>query len=187
MPKTTITENERLKLIGLLTLAAQHNKAMEDIKDAALAITDERDSDGALETCGHTTDALWNDYSVDMLLRKLGMDVAPNAAPEPPCDRDLLRSLKAIVEYDPDHGPSHSGTRDNYEWRGRAPRVWEAARVAISRAEAQVAKAREIGCANADPFCADGETKRLPGLPRCVCGGTTCLGHTPSFPNSNSG
>jgi hypothetical protein len=97
MPKTTITENERLKLIGLLTLAAQHNKAMEDIKDAALAITDERDSDGALETCGHTTDALWNDYSVDMLLRKLGMDVAPNAAPEPPCDRDLLRSLKAIV------------------------------------------------------------------------------------------
>jgi hypothetical protein len=48
----------------------------------------------------------------------------------------------------------------------------------------QVAKARESGCSNADPLRADGEIKRFPDLPRCVCGGINeqtgqsfCLGH----------
>lgn len=46
---------------------------------------------------------------------------------------DLLDALKHILEYD--DGPIHSGSRDGYEWHGRAPRVWEAARAAISKAE----------------------------------------------------
>lgn len=67
--KTSITPNERLQLIGLLTLAAQHNTRLKDIEKAMQAITTEV-SDG-----GHTMDAMYSDYDVDELLRRLSLVV----------------------------------------------------------------------------------------------------------------
>ena len=70
--KTEISENQRLQLIGLLTLAKMHNDKLKDIEAAALAITGE-DSD-----CGHTCDAVYQSYEADEMLRKLGISVTPN-------------------------------------------------------------------------------------------------------------
>lgn len=67
--KTEISKSEYLQLVGLLTLASQHERAMEDIRTAALQITGETDD------CGHTCDAIWNGYSADELLGKLGIKV----------------------------------------------------------------------------------------------------------------
>lgn len=75
-----ITANERLQLIGLLALAQHHNKALKDIVAAAVAITDERDSDG------HTSDAVYNDNEADELLAWLDISVTspPTANADPP-------------------------------------------------------------------------------------------------------
>ena len=69
--KTKITKNERLQLIGLLTLAAFHMKAVEDIEKAALEITGEEDD------CGHTVDALFDPSrrDADQLLERLNIKV----------------------------------------------------------------------------------------------------------------
>lgn len=68
----TITANQRLQLIGLLTLAEKHSKALEDIKASASEITGE-----ALDACGHTSDAIYDDGSrdADTLLKKLDITV----------------------------------------------------------------------------------------------------------------
>lgn len=67
--KKEITQHERLQLIGLLTLAKHHGKALEDIQDAAKEITGD---DGV---SGHTTDAVWDHCNVDRLLKGLGITV----------------------------------------------------------------------------------------------------------------
>lgn len=77
----TITESDRLKLIGLLALAAHHNRAIEDIRRALYEITAE-------EPDGHTSDTL---YSVGTSFGQ---------GPKDPADAadDLLKLLKITVE-----------------------------------------------------------------------------------------
>lgn len=68
--KTEISKSEYLQLVVLLTLAERHRKMVEDIQAAAMEITGETDD------CGHTCDAVWNDYSADDLLGKLSIKVS---------------------------------------------------------------------------------------------------------------
>lgn len=83
-----ISEGERLMLIGLLTLAKSHNKALRDIETAAYSITREVDREGALvDGMGHTSDALFCDYEVDDLLRRLGLTVQAQGDPAPEQER----------------------------------------------------------------------------------------------------
>jgi hypothetical protein len=67
--KKTVTKSEYLQLVGLLTLAKKHNEWLEDLRVAALAITQEADEHG------HTGDAVYGDYSADMLLDRLNITV----------------------------------------------------------------------------------------------------------------
>lgn len=73
----TITKAQRLQLIGLLTLAAQHMKMLESISASALEITKETEDDGTPSTCGHTNDAIWdeNRRAADDLLGRLKIKV----------------------------------------------------------------------------------------------------------------
>ena len=70
---TEITENEKLQLIGLLVLAQAGNERMKDILKAVMAITGETDN------CGHSSAAVYSDYTAEELLEKLGITVSANA------------------------------------------------------------------------------------------------------------
>jgi hypothetical protein len=69
MEKKTVTKAERLQLVGLLALAKQHNEFLRQILSAAMEITGEEDD------AGHTSDAVYSDYSADALLRNMGITV----------------------------------------------------------------------------------------------------------------
>ncbi|MBW3624083.1 MAG: hypothetical protein KY468_11805 [Armatimonadetes bacterium] len=72
----TISRNEYLQLVGLQTLAANHNRQLREIEKAAYAITGEGDlSEDYLG--GHTSDAMYDtdNISVDDLLRRLEITV----------------------------------------------------------------------------------------------------------------
>lgn len=71
-PKS-ISREDFYKLNGLLALAKNHNAALEAIKRAACEITGE-----SAEDYGHTTDAIYEGYSAEELLRKVGMEIAEN-------------------------------------------------------------------------------------------------------------
>lgn len=73
--KPSITAHERLQLIGLLTLAQRHNKALEDIRAAALFITGEVNDEGQPDDSGHTSDGVYSDYDADVLLGRLDIKV----------------------------------------------------------------------------------------------------------------
>ena len=78
--KTTISYDDYLRLVGLLTLARDHNRTLNDIRRSALAITGEYDDNDATgEYYGHTGDAVYDDNGgrADELLRKLGIAVNP--------------------------------------------------------------------------------------------------------------
>lgn len=60
--KSTITKNEYLQLVGLLTLAKKHNQVLRDISQSAALITGD-------EEHGHTDDAIYCDYPVEDLLK----------------------------------------------------------------------------------------------------------------------
>jgi hypothetical protein len=82
MTKKTISQDDYLRLVGLLTLAEDHRKAIEAIERSACAITGETPS-GAGGT--HTGDTVWGGYhySVDELLRLLDITVEwPSTTPE---------------------------------------------------------------------------------------------------------
>ena len=82
--KPTISGDDYLRLVGLLTLAHDHNRVLNDIRRSAVAITGEYDdSDFGSEVYGHTGDAVYDDNggSADALLRKLGIAVAPAGVP----------------------------------------------------------------------------------------------------------
>lgn len=65
-----MTYDNYLRLIGLLTLAADHRKMMQALERSACAITGD-DVDG-----GHTADAIWGDtHDAASLLRVLGIPV----------------------------------------------------------------------------------------------------------------
>lgn len=76
--RKTITQEHYLQLVGLLALADYHNRALKDITQAALEITDERD-DGEIAMWGHTADAVYGESDVKELLRRLDITVAPRA------------------------------------------------------------------------------------------------------------
>lgn len=67
--KTKITKTEYLQLIGLLTLAQANNEKQKDILKAVMTIT------GEVEDTGHSSDAVYMDYSADELLERLGIKV----------------------------------------------------------------------------------------------------------------
>lgn len=75
----TITRSQYLQLTGLLVLAKRHHDSLKDIEKALYAITQERNHDGTLmnpqQDMGHTSDALWSDYSADELMGKLDLAV----------------------------------------------------------------------------------------------------------------
>lgn len=74
----TISQDDYLRLVGLLTLAADHRKALDDINRSACALTGEAPGH-------HTTDTIWGGYqhSADDLLHLLGITVEqPSTTPE---------------------------------------------------------------------------------------------------------
>lgn len=78
--KTEVSQTDRLKLIGLLTLARHHTIMLEDIERAAREITAELDENGEPLTGlggGHTGDAVYGygEFDADELLRRLDLKV----------------------------------------------------------------------------------------------------------------
>lgn len=70
----TITRSQYLQLVGLLTLAARHNRDLRAIEKAALEITKE-------DELGHTGDAVYGDsHTADSLLERLSITVEDDAA-----------------------------------------------------------------------------------------------------------
>jgi len=70
--------DDYLRLTGLLTLAADHRKALDAIERSACAITGDRPEDS-----GHTSDAVWGgrDSTAAELLRLLGIPVPAQPVP----------------------------------------------------------------------------------------------------------
>lgn len=67
----TISHDDFLRLLGLLTLAADYRKKLVDIERSARAITGDKE-------LGHTGDAVWADvHSARSLLAALGITVEP--------------------------------------------------------------------------------------------------------------
>lgn len=65
----TITEAQRLQLLGLLTLAASHHRMMTGLEKAAREITGEEEG-------GLAGDMIWcGETEVDELLQKCGITV----------------------------------------------------------------------------------------------------------------
>jgi len=83
-PTKTITRSQYLQLLGLKTLADKHRAAMNDILNAMLDITDERDREGKRDDMGHTCDVVWSDEDLDKKLGYMGIEVLPPASrPDP--------------------------------------------------------------------------------------------------------
>ncbi len=74
--KQTITEGEKLQLIGLRVLSVALYEQIELIKKQAQKITGEVDNDGIPEEFGHTSDYLGEGRELDDMLRILGLSVA---------------------------------------------------------------------------------------------------------------
>ena len=70
--RARISREDYYKLISLLTLATEHNRALAAIERAACEITKD-------EEMGHTSDAVFRGYAVDKLLKLLGIEVEANA------------------------------------------------------------------------------------------------------------
>lgn len=72
----TITPEQRMQIIGLLTVARDLLHRMDDVERAACAITGE-------EPGGHTGDAMWGERTdVDDLLGRLSIKCAPEPRTE---------------------------------------------------------------------------------------------------------
>lgn len=67
--KTEITKLEYWQIIGLLTIAAQHNEALKEIEKSLRKVTGEESE------FGHCGDAIYCDYSADELIKKLKLKV----------------------------------------------------------------------------------------------------------------
>lgn len=77
MTKKTISQDDHLRLVGLLTLAADHRKALDAIERSACGITGQRPGH-------HTSDVVWGgDLDADQLLDVIGITVEqPTTTPE---------------------------------------------------------------------------------------------------------
>jgi hypothetical protein len=62
-----LKKEDRIKLVGLLALAPQHNRALRDIERAICDIVKVEKYGDA----GHVCDAIYSEYDVDTLLDKL--------------------------------------------------------------------------------------------------------------------
>lgn len=67
--KTEITKTEYWQIIGSLTVAAQHNEALREIEKALINITGEESE------FGHSSDAIYCDYTADELIKKLNIKI----------------------------------------------------------------------------------------------------------------
>lgn len=74
--KRTISQDDHLKLVGLLTLAREHNRALKSIERAAAGLLGEKDEESS-GYFGHVSDAVYSDYDAAGLLRRLEIEVAP--------------------------------------------------------------------------------------------------------------
>ena len=63
-----VSKSDRLKLEGLLAMARRHNAALKEIEGAAAEILREPEDE---DYYGTVSDAVYCDYSVETLLRKL--------------------------------------------------------------------------------------------------------------------
>ena len=72
MTTKTISDDDYLRLVGLLTLAADHRKALRAIERAACQLTGDADDTGS-----HTGDTVWGGSrdTADGLLAVLGITV----------------------------------------------------------------------------------------------------------------
>ncbi len=68
----TITKNQYLQLVGLMTLGRKHNEMCREIEKAACEITGE-------DVAGHTVDMMYGDRELDEGLKLLGVQVAESA------------------------------------------------------------------------------------------------------------
>lgn len=76
--KKQITPRERLQLIGLLTLAGKHDRALRDVLLVA------KDLLGDAEAYSHIDEAVWDerDRDADRLLKQLNIEVRAETAGE---------------------------------------------------------------------------------------------------------
>lgn len=73
--KKSITALERLQLLGLLTLARQHNKIVDQTRDAITLIIEEDDS--------LVHDAIWGyDVDLDKCLDNMGIKIKEKQDPQ---------------------------------------------------------------------------------------------------------
>jgi hypothetical protein len=70
--KATITKQEYLQLVGLLTVAQYHVRHLEELKNAAAAMLGIHPENGSMDTVG---DAIYNGQRALELLEKLGLAV----------------------------------------------------------------------------------------------------------------
>lgn len=68
--RTTITENERLQLLGLLTLGQQHYKTIDSVREAIENIIEDPDGGSLL------SDAIWDyETDIDKILKNMNIEV----------------------------------------------------------------------------------------------------------------
>lgn len=68
--KKTITPQEKLQLLGLLTLARQHQKMVREAEGAMIKVLDHDDN-----YLDHLSDAMYDDSSIDDALKYMGVKV----------------------------------------------------------------------------------------------------------------
>jgi len=74
MTESKISRAHHCQLLGLFTLAEQHNAALRDIERSAASLVGENDDGSGYY--GHVSDALCNGDSAAHMLKKLGIRVA---------------------------------------------------------------------------------------------------------------
>lgn len=66
--KKTITQSERLQLLGLLTLARSHRVTVDKCEDEMNKIVE-------VENYSHLTDAIYDENDFDQVLKKMEIEV----------------------------------------------------------------------------------------------------------------
>ena len=111
----TISYDDYLRLLGLKTLADDHNRSLVALRKSAWAITRETE-DGEPTLWGHTNDLIFdNNTSVDDALDKMGLTVERVPA-APPADEMSLTVDWTASEAEWDAAKAHfDGVRRIYE------------------------------------------------------------------------
>ncbi len=89
----TISHDDYLKLVGLLTLAADHRKQIDAIEHAALALLGE-------ELGGHVSDEIWvgQHGSAQRLLEVLGIRVEQPATTPEEAGRQAAGAMRIVKQ-----------------------------------------------------------------------------------------